>query len=130
MNSNVPIIIEQGAMALDGGSIWLQGKDEKGRRLSILLDWSIASQQNGTTSLTVNGITIEKGSYEEKNFLERLKRPGIGSLLENRGEFKLDEAMLLLEEPFKETKALIIFDDVQKADDRILEFFNAMLGSL
>jgi ATP/maltotriose-dependent transcriptional regulator MalT len=63
------------------------------------------------------------------HFLERLKKTSVSSLLENRGDFNIDESILLLEEPIKDTRTLMIFDDIQKADERIIQFFRALVGS-
>ncbi|MGV3618121.1 MAG: hypothetical protein ACO1SV_22575 [Fimbriimonas sp.] len=59
--------------AFDGGSIGLWAVDEKDAELQINLDWSIAAQQAGTTSLTVNDHVIGKGSPEESTWLRLLR---------------------------------------------------------
>jgi len=66
-------------MAMDGGSISLMGKDQAGNIMEISLDWSLEAQANGTTTLNLNEMCLEKRSLEEKNLLEVLKNAKIQS---------------------------------------------------
>ena len=71
------LTILDGAMAMDGGSIILMGKDPHGNAIQINLDWSIDAQVNGTTKLSLNNIPFEKKSPEEKKLLEVLENAEI-----------------------------------------------------
>ena len=66
------LTITDGAMAMDGGSIVLRGKDSNGNDVHIELDWSLDAQVNGTTKLSLNNTPLEKRSCEEEKFLEVL----------------------------------------------------------
>jgi len=63
------------------------------------------------------------------HFLQQLKRVSVSPLIEHMGEFNVQESILILEDLFKDTKALMIFDDIQKADLRIQQFFRVLLKS-
>jgi hypothetical protein len=57
------------AMALDGGSIFLQGVDQAGAEVRLYLDWAIDSQRKGTTQLYANEMPVPRGSQEESRWL-------------------------------------------------------------
>jgi hypothetical protein len=57
------------AMAMDGGSIGLQGIDQAGAEVRLYLDWSIDSQREGTTQLYANEMPVPRGSREESRWL-------------------------------------------------------------
>jgi hypothetical protein len=78
------LIILDGAMAMDGGSISLMGKDFHGNAIQIDLDWSLDAQINGTTKLSLNKIPLEKKSREEEKFLKILDKAEI-QLSEEQG---------------------------------------------
>jgi hypothetical protein len=76
---NIPqrLTISDGAMAMDGGSIALSGKDPSGKIWEVLLDWSIDGQINGTTALKLNQIPLEKRSAAEEHLLNVLRKARI-----------------------------------------------------
>jgi len=69
---NIPnrLTIINGAVAPDGGSIFLDAFDDQFRPIKILLDWSLDAQYFGATSLDIDGITVAKRSVEEAKWLE------------------------------------------------------------
>ena len=71
------LTILDGAMAMDGGSISLMGKDSYGNSIQIDLDWSLEAQVNGTTKLSLNKIPLEKRSHEEEMILGVLENAEI-----------------------------------------------------
>jgi hypothetical protein len=71
------LTIHDGAMCMDGGSIFLAGRDGTGNPVEICLNWSIESQANGTTSLCVNEVFLAKGSDAEQQLLSALERATI-----------------------------------------------------
>lgn len=62
-------------------------------------------------------------------FLQRLKRTSFAAILENKGDFSVEESILILREQFKGQRTLMIFDDVQKSDPRVTQFFMALIKS-
>ena len=58
---------------MDGGSVYLQATDTAGRRWQISLDWSIAAQRAGETSLSIDGIKLRVRSAEEAEWTENLR---------------------------------------------------------
>ncbi|MGD8763006.1 MAG: hypothetical protein PVG87_11915 [Desulfobacteraceae bacterium] len=79
MNIPQKLTILDGAMAMDGGSIALMGKDQAGNVMEISLDWSLEALANGTTTLTLNEMALEKRSLEEAKLLDVLKNAKIQS---------------------------------------------------
>ena len=73
------LTITDGAMAMDGGSISLRGKDQSGNIKEISLDWSLEAQVNNTAKLIFNKMTLEKRSLEEEKLLHALKNAEIQS---------------------------------------------------
>lgn len=69
--------IINGAMALDGGSIILEGIDIDGKEINFYLDWSIESGIKGTYQFSVNDVPIEKLSPEQDDWINRLKQAEI-----------------------------------------------------
>jgi len=67
------LTISNGAMCMDGGSVYLEGTDATGRMMRISLDWSIAAQQAGETSLTIDGMKLQPGSVEEMEWIDTLR---------------------------------------------------------
>jgi hypothetical protein len=67
------LTISNGAMCMDGGSVYLEATDATGRLLRISLDWSMVAQQAGTTFLTINDVKIRPGSEEEAECIEALR---------------------------------------------------------
>lgn len=65
----MPATITDGAMAMDGGSIFLSGVDADGSPLAVALDWSIESRRLGTCALRVNECIIPVDSTEEARWL-------------------------------------------------------------
>ena len=85
MNIPQKLTIHDGAMAMDGGSISLMGKDQFGNIMEILLDWSLEAQTNGTTKLNLNKMPLEKRSREEETLLDVLKIPKFNPLRHRDG---------------------------------------------
>ena len=56
-------------------------------------------------------------------FLDGYNRPELRSYMENRGEIKNDELSMVLERVLKGMKLIVIFDDFQKADERVMDLF-------
>ena len=81
MNIPQKLTILDGAMAMDGGSISLIGKDPSGNIMEISLDWSLEAQINGTTKLNLNKMPLEKRSREEEKLLNALKNSEIQQLI-------------------------------------------------
>lgn len=79
MNIPQKLTILDGAMAMDGGSIALMGKDQAGNIMEISLDWSLEAQANCTTTLNLNKMSLEKRSREEEKLLDVLKDAKIQS---------------------------------------------------
>jgi hypothetical protein len=77
MNIPQKLTIHDGAMAMDGGSISLIGKDRSGNIMEISLDWSLEAQINGTIKLNLNKLPLEKRSREEEKLLDVLKNSEI-----------------------------------------------------
>jgi len=71
------LTILDGAMAMDGGSISLLGKDQSGNIVKISLGWSLEAQANGTVKLSLNKMSVEKRSSEEEKLLGVLKNADI-----------------------------------------------------
>ena len=67
------ITIYNGAIATDGGSIFLEASDGSNQRIYIHLEWSIRAQQTSSTFLTVDNVRIEPCSTLEANWIEKLK---------------------------------------------------------
>ena len=65
--------INNGAMCMDGGSVYLEATDAAGRLWQISLDWSIAAKRAGNTSLSINGTKLEAGGAEEAEWIESLR---------------------------------------------------------
>lgn len=90
------IVIEQGALCMDGGSIILEGRDPAGEKVSIDLDWSLEAQENGTAELNFNGRAVPKRSPEEEQVLELLRNAVIEpSEDEEEGGERLSEKRLV-----------------------------------
>ena len=79
MNIPQKLTIHDGAMAMDGGSISLTGKDQAGNIMEISLDWSLEAQTNGTAQLNLNKMPLEKRSREEEKLLGVLNNAKIQS---------------------------------------------------
>jgi len=61
-------------------------------------------------------------------FLEKMKREQMKDILSKQGdEPDIEEIVLVLARSFKDSRALLIFDDVHKADERIELFFKALV---
>jgi len=71
------LTILDGAIALDGGSISLLGKDQSGNTVNISRDWSLEAQTNCAVKLYLNKMPIEKRSLEEERLLDVLKNAEI-----------------------------------------------------
>lgn len=71
------LTLTDGAMAMDGGSIHLQGIDQSGERVDLYLDRSIGSQRAGTTQLYVNAAPVARGSQQESLWLELVRRASV-----------------------------------------------------
>ncbi|HEY1109947.1 MAG TPA: hypothetical protein VGE76_14960 [Opitutaceae bacterium] len=69
MDAPVSLTIVDGALAMDGGSVFLATIDDRGIRRSILLGWSIASQKSASTALIVDEHRLAKGSSEESAWI-------------------------------------------------------------
>jgi hypothetical protein len=67
------LTINNGAMCMDGGSVHLEATDAAGRPWQISLDWSIAANRAGNTSLSINGTKLQAGGAEEAEWIERLR---------------------------------------------------------
>jgi hypothetical protein len=67
------VTISNGSMCMDGGSVYLEAADADGRQWKIYLDWSIAAQQAGSTSLSINCTKLQAGSAEEAEWTEALR---------------------------------------------------------
>lgn len=67
------LVVSDGAMAMDGGSIFLQCLAD-GKEIVVLLDWSIESCRRGTPQLFVDGNAVPRGSALEGAWLSLLKR--------------------------------------------------------
>jgi tetratricopeptide (TPR) repeat protein len=63
------------------------------------------------------------------HFLEQLKKTRVTDMIENRADFDIKRSILIFEELFKDSRTLLIFDDVQKADTRMIDFLTAILKS-
>jgi tetratricopeptide (TPR) repeat protein len=63
------------------------------------------------------------------NFLHKMKREQLKTLLSKDMEPNIEDVILVMEDSFKDSRALLIFDDVQKADENIKLFFKAMVRS-
>jgi hypothetical protein len=61
-----------GALAPDGGSIFLDGTSGDSKPVRIYLDWSFAAQEFSATSLTVNDRPIAKRSPEEAEWVAEI----------------------------------------------------------
>ena len=60
------LTITDGALAMDGGSVFLDAVDNLGHRRCILLGWSISAQRTGQTSLRIDDRQLAKCSPEEE----------------------------------------------------------------
>ena len=67
------LTIVNGAMAMDGGSIFLEAIDQTGNPVHLNLHWSIAAQQSHSGQLSANGVAVSKGSEEEQQWLDRIR---------------------------------------------------------
>jgi hypothetical protein len=67
------LTINTGAMCMDGGSVFLEATDADARPWQISLDWSIAANRAGKTSLSVNGTKLSAGGAEEAEWIESLR---------------------------------------------------------
>ena len=77
MNIPKKLIILDGAMAMDGGTVSLMGLDRYGNSIEITLDWSIEARKDGAATLYLNKIPIPKRSPEEEKLLDALKNAEI-----------------------------------------------------
>src|SRR2546423_324803 len=67
------LTINNGAMCMDGGSVYLEATDAAGRPWQISLDWSIAANRAGNTSLSINDTKLQAGGAEEAEWIESLR---------------------------------------------------------
>jgi hypothetical protein len=67
------LTITDGALCMDGGSVFLQATDAAGRTLRIVLEWSIAAQQACATFLTIDDVKIQPGGEDEMQWIENLR---------------------------------------------------------
>lgn len=67
------LTINNGAMCMDGGSVYLEATDDTRQAWQISLDWSIAANRAGKTSLSVNGTQLQAGCAEEAEWIESLR---------------------------------------------------------
>ena len=67
------LIVTDGAMAMDGGSIVLRTLDSPGVEATLHLDWSFRSQTDGTAQFYADGNAIPRGSGVEANYLTQLQ---------------------------------------------------------
>ncbi len=58
---------------MDGGSVCLEATDGAGQSWQISLDWSIAANRTGNTSLSINGTKLQAGGAEEAEWIESLR---------------------------------------------------------
>jgi len=70
MNIPSSLTIITGALAPDGGSVFLEALDDQSHRRTIMLDWSLAAQEFSATTLDVDGITVAKRTVEEAAWIE------------------------------------------------------------
>ena len=61
--------IANGAIASDGGSVYLEAIAVDATRIRILLDWSIAAQKQHATRLMIDDRAIEKHGEEESEWI-------------------------------------------------------------
>lgn len=71
---NVPesLTIVDGALAMDGGSIFLKAIDDGRRQHTIFLNWAIAAQKEGGTSLWVDDQPLTKQSHGEGEWVRAI----------------------------------------------------------
>ena len=66
------LVVTNGAMAMDGGSIGLECLGD-GRTISIALDWSMSSRRRGASQLLVGGHAVPRGTPIEASWLALLE---------------------------------------------------------
>lgn len=69
--------LEEGAMAMDGGSLALEALDQAGRRVDLRLDWSIRALREGTAQLYVDDVPVPRASPEEAAWLALVRDAGL-----------------------------------------------------
>lgn len=67
------LTIVDGAMALDGGSIFLKVMEHSSSNIILSLDWSIAAQQTKSARFSANGVVVPIGSEEETQWLNLIR---------------------------------------------------------
>jgi hypothetical protein len=65
MTPRLDLRLTSGALAPDGGSIYLEGTANGAQPVRVYLDWSLAAQAHDSTSLAVDDRILTKGSEEE-----------------------------------------------------------------
>ncbi len=73
MQAPASLVVLNGGMAMDGGSIFLRCVSS-GRDINVSLDWSIASRRRGEPQLAVDERPIPRGSAEEAIWLQLIER--------------------------------------------------------
>ena len=80
------LIITDCAAASDGGSLVLIAASPEDAEISIHLDWSLASQETGTTQLYVNDAAVPKSSRMELSWLDLLSNAEVNYRFGNPNE--------------------------------------------
>src|SRR5438094_781064 len=69
MNTPKSITLINGALTMDGGSVYLEAVDDQAQRREIQLIWSISAQKARTTHLVLDGVPIAKQSEQERELI-------------------------------------------------------------
>jgi hypothetical protein len=77
MDAPKTLTISDGALAMDGGSVFLDASDDLGQRRHILLDWSLAAQRDRRTCLRVDEDRLPVGGSEERAWIEAIASAAI-----------------------------------------------------
>lgn len=100
------LILLDGAMAMDGGSIQIRCV-ASGQSYNVALDWSIGSRERGCPQLSVDRRRIERGSTKEALWLQLMERAEIRPNPASDGNGRIA------------TRALVLGDDIARYMDAV-----------
>jgi hypothetical protein len=91
------LVVLEGAMTMDGGSIFLRCVGSSST-VDVSLDWSIDSRRRGCPQLSVDGRPIPRGSHEEGVWLRLLEQSDVQPETLAAGEDRISPNALVLSE--------------------------------
>lgn len=71
------LVVVNGALAMDGGSVFLEALDEHSRLRTIMLDWSITAKREGKTALLIDERLVAKQTAEEDTWVAAIASAAI-----------------------------------------------------